>query len=122
MQIPFALVAYSISLSSSSLPAATSRGACALRSSLTPSRKPRPPAFSRAFPERSANQLSDAYQASERKSGLCSPTPSLRSMSALVGLMMASTLMAPILLTSLSVSESCRGGDTGHVTCDSTSC
>lgn len=36
-----------------------------------------------------------------------SPTPSLRSISAFVGLMIPSTLIVPILLISLSVSESC---------------
>lgn len=37
----------------------------------------------------------------------CLPTPSLRSSSALVGLIIPSTLIVPILLISLSVNESC---------------
>lgn len=47
----------------------------------------------------------------KRRAGLeSSPTPSLRSISAFVGLMIPSTLIVPILLISLSVSESCFRG------------
>lgn len=95
----------------SCLPDATSKGPCAFLSSLTPSRNSRPPAFSRALPERAAQQpLSMRTHERNQKRYMnrcCLPTPSLRSSSALVGLIIPSTLIVPILLISLSVNESC---------------
>lgn len=92
------------------VPDATSRGPCTLRSSLTASRNSRPPAFSSAFPETTAQQLNIIWRLSAKECAHTSrsslPTPSLRSISAFVGFMIPSTLMVPILLTSLSVRES----------------
>lgn len=103
-----------------SIPDATSKGPCAFRSSFTASMKSRPPAFSRALPadEHTTGKRDNyngpwAFHTSKKKrpAGLAfSPTPSLRSISAFVGLMIPSTLMVPILLISLSVSESCFRG------------
>lgn len=43
----------------SAVPEATSRGPCPLRSSLTPSRNSRPPAFSRAVPRTGQQQVNN---------------------------------------------------------------
>lgn len=48
-----------------------------------------------------------------------SPTPSLRSISAFVGLIIPSTFIVPILLISLSVSESC-GFTSSSIQCEQT--
>lgn len=107
------------------VPDATSRGPCAFRSSLTPSRNSRPPAFSRALPDNEAQQqvsttLADYRKAEDLNINMsASPTPSLRSSSAFVGLMIPSTFIDPILLISLSVSESC-GFTKSPVQCEQT--